>query len=134
MKNDFPFEDAFQLSNLEKSLPDQATSPSKSPSSSRFKYLASGNLKAYVSGDQGASTLPGVKETKEPIKRRKPKTGITKSNSSLVSRATPHDNLQKRLNDRGPDDLFAFVNNSRSFLWMELSSTQKVTSDLPWLV
>ena len=57
--------------------------------------------------------------------RAKPKSSITKSNSSFVSRVIPHEALQKRLHDRSAEGLFAFANISRAFLWLDLSSESK---------
>ncbi|KAK9474837.1 WD40-repeat-containing domain protein [Dipodascopsis tothii] len=58
--------------------------------------------------------------------RRKPKNSMTKSNSSFVSRMTPHESLAKRLSERSSDDVYYFANISRSFNWMDFASpTQK---------
>lgn len=63
--------------------------------------------------------------TKEPLKRRKPKNNIIKSNSSFVSRVIPHDGLAKRLAERDPGGVFAFTNINRAYQWLDLSSTAK---------
>lgn len=65
---------------------------------------------------------------KEGLKRRKPKNNIIKSSSSFVSRVITHESIQKRLNDRNPDGLFAFANINRAFQWLDLSSDKKEES------
>jgi Ras family protein T1 len=62
---------------------------------------------------------------KEPLKRRKPKNNIIKSNSSFVSRVIPHDGLAKRLAERDPGGVFAFANINRAYQWLDLSSAAK---------
>lgn len=72
---------------------------------------------------------------KDGLKRRKPKNNMIKSNSSFVSRVIPHDSMNKRLQDRNPEGLFAFANVNRAFQWLDLSpnTTYKVRCflDLP---
>jgi hypothetical protein len=63
--------------------------------------------------------------SKEPLKRRKPKNNIIKSNSSFVSRVIPHDGLTKRLAERDPGGVFAFANINRAYQWLDLSSAAK---------
>ena len=63
--------------------------------------------------------------TKEPLKRRKPKNNIIKSNSSFVSRVIPHDGLAKRLAERDAGGIFAFANINRAYQWLDLSSAAK---------
>ncbi|ESZ96715.1 hypothetical protein SBOR_2859 [Sclerotinia borealis F-4128] len=63
--------------------------------------------------------------SKDTGKRRKPKSGILKSNSSFISRCIVHENLVKRLQDRPNDGYFAFANISRAFQWLDLSSPNK---------
>ena len=60
--------------------------------------------------------------SKEPLKRRKPKNNMIKSNSSFVSRVIPHDTLPKKLTERDQGGTFAFVNINRAFQWLDLSS------------
>ncbi|CAD6449317.1 283266b4-bbac-4ae6-b9bb-bf0865ba98e9 [Sclerotinia trifoliorum] len=62
---------------------------------------------------------------KDTGKRRKPKSGILKSNSSFISRCIVHENLVKRLQDRPIDGYFAFANINRAFQWLDLSSPNK---------
>lgn len=68
---------------------------------------------------------------KESTKKRKPKTSMVKSNSSFISRVIPHDNLNKRLQERSSEGLFAFANVDRAFEWLDLSSATKVPSAIP---
>lgn len=62
------------------------------------------------------------------LKRKKPKNNIAKTNSSFVSRIITHEALQKRIIDRKTDDVFAFVNVSRVFEWLDFNSPDKVIS------
>ncbi|KAK9456672.1 WD40-repeat-containing domain protein [Dipodascopsis uninucleata] len=59
---------------------------------------------------------------KDSSKRRKPKNNIAKSNSSFVSRITPHEHLTKRLSERSSEDVYYFANINRSFNWMDFAS------------
>lgn len=63
--------------------------------------------------------------TRDMLKRRKPKNNMMKSNSSFVSRVIPHDNLAKRLAERDPGGTFAFVNINRAFQWLDVASPIK---------
>lgn len=81
-------------------------------------------LSAIISPSAG-SMMSAI--SKDAAKRRKPKTSMTKSNSSFVSRMTPHEHLAKRLSERSSEDLYYFANIGRSFNWMDYASaTQKV--------
>lgn len=62
---------------------------------------------------------------KEPLKRRKPKNSIIKSNSSFVSRVIPHDGLAKRLTERDTGGLLAFANINRAYQWLDFSAGVK---------
>lgn len=62
-------------------------------------------------------------------KRKKPKTNIVKSNSTFISRVVPHEHMQKRLQDRDADCLFAFANISRAFQWLDLTSPNQHKAD-----
>ncbi|KAI9845541.1 MAG: hypothetical protein M1838_001690 [Thelocarpon superellum] len=73
---------------------------------------------------QSNASLTGT-PPKDPLKRRKPKNNIIKSNSSFISRVVPHDTLSRRLLDRSPEGLFAFANINRAFEWLDLSSPHK---------
>jgi catabolite repression protein CreC len=74
---------------------------------------------------EGNLALLAAAGGKEPLKRRKPKSSLAKSNSSFVSRVIPHDALAKRLNDRDSSGVFAFANVGRAFQWLDLSSDLK---------
>jgi hypothetical protein len=60
------------------------------------------------------------------LKRKKPKNNVAKTNSSFVSRIITHDNFQKRLIDRKNDDVYAFVNISRAYEWLDLTTPERV--------
>ena len=75
---------------------------------------------------EGNSSLAAA-NSKDNMKRRKPKNNIVKSNSSFISRVIAHDSLTKRLQERGSGGMFAFVNINRAFQWLDLSSNLKVT-------
>ncbi|KAJ9165592.1 WD40 repeat-like protein [Coniochaeta hoffmannii] len=62
---------------------------------------------------------------KDAGKKKKPKNNMTKSNSSFISRVIAHETLNKRLQDRPSDGLFAFANINRAFQWLDLSSSSK---------
>ena len=69
--------------------------------------------------------LVNGKDSKDPLKRRKPKSNIIKSNSSFVSRVIPHEGLTKRLQEHNPNGLYAFANINRALQWLDLSSPTK---------
>jgi hypothetical protein len=66
---------------------------------------------------------------KDASKRKKPKTNLVKSNSSYVSRVVPHEQMQKRLQERDPDGLFAFANINRAFQWLDLTPNSAHRAD-----
>lgn len=72
-----------------------------------------------------ALALATGKEAKDPLKKRKPKNNIVKSNSSFVSRVIPHESLSKRLGEHNPSGLYAFANINRALQWLDLSSPNK---------
>ncbi|KAK0707560.1 WD domain-containing protein [Lasiosphaeris hirsuta] len=82
---------------------------------------ASSNAPAFGEGN----ALLASPNTKDANKRRKPKNNMTKSNSSFISRVIVHETLNKRLQDRPSDGLFAFGNINRAFQWIDLSSPAK---------
>ncbi|KAK9479641.1 WD40-repeat-containing domain protein [Lipomyces japonicus] len=55
-------------------------------------------------------------------RKRKPKNNMAKSNSSFVSRITPHEHQAKRLSERSSEDLYYFANLNRSFNWMDFAT------------
>lgn len=73
-----------------------------------------------------ALSLPNGKDVKDPLKRRKPKSNIIKSNSSFVSRVIPHEQLTKRLQEHDPKGIYVFANVNRAMQWLDLSSSCKV--------
>ncbi|OCK84654.1 catabolite repression protein creC [Lepidopterella palustris CBS 459.81] len=70
-------------------------------------------------------SLPNSKAPKDPLKQRKPKSNIIKSNSSFVSRVIPHENLSRRLQEHNPNGVYAFANINRALQWLDLSSPIK---------
>jgi hypothetical protein len=68
---------------------------------------------------------------KDAGKKKKPKNNMTKSNSSFISRVIAHETLNKRLQDRPSDGLFAFANINRAFQWLDLSASSKVGFRIP---
>ncbi|KAB8293802.1 hypothetical protein EYC80_009285 [Monilinia laxa] len=80
-----------------------------------------GSAPAFGEGN----SLLSLSSNKDAGKRRKPKSGILKSNSSFISRCIVHENLGKRLQDRAIDGYFAFANINRAFQWLDLSSPNK---------
>ena len=100
--------------------------------SSRQNSLTdSGSVASGISGhsstSDGAAAAAGIYAPLSPLmKRKKPKNNIAKTNSSFVSRIITHENFQKRLNERKNDDIYAFVNVSRAFEWLDLTSAERV--------
>ena len=84
-----------------------------------------GAAPAFGSGNPSLAVLNG-KDSKDPLKKRKPKSNIVKSNSSFVSRVIPHEGLSRRLQEHNPRGLFAFANVNRALQWLDLSSATKV--------
>lgn len=70
---------------------------------------------------------PNTKESKDPLKRKKPKGSLTKGNSSFISRGIPHESFSKRLQEHPMEGLYALANISRAIYWLDLSSTNKVS-------
>lgn len=67
-----------------------------------------------------------TKESKDPLKRRKPKGAVTKGHSSFIARAIPHDNFSKRLQEHQSDGVYALANINRAVYWLDFLSTSKV--------
>ncbi|KAJ2905621.1 hypothetical protein MKZ38_004915 [Zalerion maritima] len=76
-------------------------------------------------GEGNALLAPPPVSVKDAGKKRKPKSSMTKSNSSFISRVINHDNLNKRLQERSSDGMFAFANINRAFQWLDLSDLEK---------
>ncbi len=101
---------------------------------------ATGNFRAFAFGETNAALSPtSVKDSKDQLKRKKPKNNINKSSSSFVSRVILHDAFNKHIQEHNPEGLFAFANINRALLWLDLSSSNKVcyglplSPGLPWL-
>lgn len=74
------------------------------------------------------NTLLTQTNPKDAGKKKKPKTNMTKTNSSFISRVIVHETFSKRLQERPSDGVFAFANINRAFQWLDLSSGNKVGS------
>ena len=84
-------------------------------------------LSGHSSASNSAAAAAGIYAPfSPPLKRKKPKNNIAKTNSSFVSRIITHENLTKRLTERKQDDVYAFVNISRAFEWLDMTSSDKV--------
>ncbi|KAK5078466.1 hypothetical protein LTR64_003121 [Lithohypha guttulata] len=90
--------------------------------------------RSAIAASTRSSTAPAFGEgnialtltnSRDVLKRRKPKNNMVKSNSSFVSRVIPHDHLTKRLAERDSSGSFAFVNVNRAFQWLDMSSSTK---------
>jgi hypothetical protein len=93
----------------------------------RANGVGAGEAHGPVFGQNNpALNVTNGKESKDPLKRRKPKNNIVKSNSSFVSRVIPHEGLTKRLQEHSPDGMFVFANINRALQWLDLSSPTKV--------
>jgi catabolite repression protein CreC len=103
----------------------RASSESKGEGSQNGSTVDGSNKSSSTPAFGEGNTLLGIVSSKEPLKRRKPKNNIIKSNSSFVSRVIPHDNLAKKLGERDPKGTFALVNINRAFQWLDLSSAAK---------
>jgi hypothetical protein len=92
----------------------------------------SGSIASGVSGHSenldSIAAAAGIYAPFSPLlKRKKPKNNIAKTNSSFVSRIITHDSFQKRLSERKNDDVYAFVNVSRAYEWLDLTTSEKVS-------
>ena len=91
----------------------------------------SGSIASGISGNSSAGDsvahAAGIFAPLSPVvKRKKPKNNIAKTNSSFVSRIITHETLPKRLADRKADDVYAFVNVSRAYEWLDMTTPDKV--------
>lgn len=117
-------------SGIPPSIQEEAVQSSASESGSVFKSngtVQSFGPRAPIFGEDNPALQPVVngKKGNDPSKVRKPKNNIVKSNSSFVSRVIPHEALQRRLNERSPEGVFAFANINRAVQWLDLSSDIK---------
>ncbi|KAI9673004.1 MAG: ERMES complex Ca(2+)-binding regulatory GTPase gem1 [Caeruleum heppii] len=126
---------AFYRQSAKETEPERLSSESSAPNGSGTDEdsLHSTNTDG-VKGTKAKSPAPGFGEsnallvpipTKDPVKRRKPKNNVVKSNSSFISRVIVHDALSRRLQERAQDGVFAFANINRAFHWLDLSATNK---------
>ncbi|KAF1969341.1 WD40 repeat-like protein [Bimuria novae-zelandiae CBS 107.79] len=114
-------------------LPNESSSQASDSGSQSANGVANGSTAfpreglhapAFGSGNSALAVVNG-KDSKDPLKRRKPKSNIVKSNSSFVSRVIPHEALTKRLQEHNPNGLFAFANVNRALQWLDLTSPTK---------
>ena len=97
----------------------RGTSVSDAPTTS----MTLGSAPAFGEGNAFLAAPP----VKDATKRKKPKNNMAKSNSSFISRVIVNEGLQKKLQDRPSDGLFAFANINRAFQWLDLSSPAKAS-------
>lgn len=108
-------------------IPAGAPRQMPSPELGSNASILSGHSSSSDSGT--AATAAGIYAPFTPaLKRKKPKNNIAKTNSSFVSRIITHESLQKRLMERKQDDVYAFVNVSRAFEWLDMTTSEKVCS------
>ena len=100
---------------------DQESIPSNETSSdgNQSHVIGDSSTPAFGEGNLLLSVPIGGKDVS---KRKKPKTNILKSNSSLISRVVPHEAYSKRVQDHSADGLLLFANVNRAFQWLDLSS------------
>ena len=60
--------------------------------------------------------------TASPMKRKKPKNSMQKTNSSFVSRIIKHDKLEERMAARKPEDLCMIANRNRALEWIDMAN------------
>lgn len=104
--------------------------PSSYASQSQFGMYIDSENNANVTALSAvlANAVASPPSSAKDSKKRKPKNNMAKSNSSFVSRITPHEHLAKRLSERHSEDLYYFANINRSFNWMDYASpTVKVS-------
>lgn len=113
-------------SQVPPSILEEVHSP-KSDAGSTKNGFGSPSYYAHIPtfGDGNPALAVPVNTKVKKDQKLKPKNNIIKSNSSYVSRVIPHESLQKRLNDRSPEGMFAFANINRAFMWLDLSSATK---------
>lgn len=91
-------------------------------------YNSGLNGKTPVFGEDNALLTPAL--GRDPLKRKKPKTNLVKTNSSFVSRVMAHEAMNKRIQEHSPHGLFAFANINRAFQWLDFSANNDVKVDL----
>lgn len=112
------------------SIQEEVSSP-KSDSGSINGFGSTTYYNAVPSfGEGNPALVPAVTKGKKKEDRTKPKGNIVKSNSSFVSRVTPHESMSKRLSERSPDAVLAFANVNRSLLFLDLASKESKADHL----
>ncbi|KAI4158053.1 MAG: hypothetical protein LQ342_007816 [Letrouitia transgressa] len=91
-------------------------------------YNSGHNGKTPVFGEDNALLTPAL--GRDPLKRKKPKTNLVKTNSSFISRVMAHEAMNKRIQEHSPHGLFAFANINRAFQWLDFSANNDVKVDL----
>lgn len=81
-----------------------------------------------IGGVLGPLTLLIPYENPKETKRKKPKSSLSKNNSSFISKTILHENITKKLNDREPEDFFLWTNVGRSFCWFDWSASSTTGS------
>ena len=61
-------------------------------------------------------------------KKRKPKSNISKNNSSFISLFQQSQHYATRLAKRSTDEMFVFANINKTFNWLDLNHPEKVSS------
>lgn len=83
------------------------------------------SLSSTISSSLGSTLSTTLSLTSSTAgKKGKPKNHLAKNNSSFVSRAILHENINKRLADRQLDDVFIWGNVGRSLSWLCTSLKQ----------
>ncbi|PQE33203.1 WD domain-containing protein [Rutstroemia sp. NJR-2017a WRK4] len=113
-------EHPYENRNSTDQVPGSSDGGGTSVNGSARATVSIGSAPAFGEGNSMLSVT-----SKDAGKRRKPKNGLVKSNSSFISRCIVHENLAKRLQERPSDGYFAFANINRAFQWLDLSSPNK---------
>ncbi|KAI8328350.1 WD40-repeat-containing domain protein, partial [Blakeslea trispora] len=95
----------------------------------RGSNLYNANSLGGVSSIGGGKSTPqlssSIVRTMSSSTSSKPKNHLSKTNSTFVLRFVVHENLQKLLSSRGPDDEFLFFNIGSSFIWVDPKNKSK---------
>lgn len=112
-----PLEEVDSQISLGSSMPHRLPSIPSSTVEFEANYLPPDSIGGFLGPLM--QTIPN--DAPKDSKRRKPKNSLTKNSSSYVSRTIVSETLNKRINDRAPDDWFLWVNVGRSFNWIDAS-------------
>lgn len=115
-------EHPYENRNSAEQVPESSDGGGTSINGSARATVSVGSAPAFGEGNSMLSM-----SSQNASKRRKPKNGLVKSNSSFISRCLFHEKLTQRLQDRPSDGYFAFANINRAFQWLDLSSPNKVS-------